>query len=163
MNQFVQMYQHLQFDCEEQESIEEQASKLGGRIIKFNIPIEANDAQIYTRNMYEKFCQLIFESGNYVAYEIIPHMKYRTKHIRSEKWEKWEKVQFDIDVMSNGEQYICECGLSEHMGMLCPRIIRVSIHICHGTFSWICAHNNFVQVFIQFGIHEIPRKHIVKR
>ena len=98
----------------------------GERIIKYNIPIEAHAAQIYTRNMYEKFCKLIFDSGSFVAFKIIPHMKYKTRHIRAVKREKWEKVEFNIDVTCNGEQYICECGLSEHMGMLCPHIIRVS-------------------------------------
>lgn len=77
--------------------------------------------------MYEKFGELIFQSGNYVAVEIIPHMKYRTIHVRADdQREKWEKVEFEIDVISNGEEYICECGLAEHMGMICPHIIRVS-------------------------------------
>ncbi|RLN11979.1 Protein FAR1-RELATED SEQUENCE 3 [Panicum miliaceum] len=113
-----------------------------GRRIKYNIPIEAHAVSIYTRNMHEKFCELIFDSGNFVAFEIIPHMKYRTVHIRADRRERWEKVEFDIDVISNGEEYICECGLAENMGMICPHIIRV---------------------LIQFGIQEIPRKHIIKR
>jgi len=107
----------------------------GGRIIKYNIPIESHAAQIYTRNMFDKFCDLIFESGYFIASEIIPQMKYKVRHIRAEKREKWEKVEFNIDVTCNGEQYICECGLPEHMGMLCPHIIRVS-NLCDCNFVW---------------------------
>lgn len=126
MHQFVQMYQQLQFDREEEESREELASKRDGRLIKYNIPLEAHAARVYTRNMYEKFGQLIFDSGNYVAAEVIPQMRYVTKHVRADRREKWEKVEFQVDVLRNGEEYICECGLAEHMGMICPRIIRVS-------------------------------------
>jgi len=126
MHQFVQMYQQLQFDREEEESREELASKRDGRLIKYNIPLEAHAARVYTRNMYEKFGQLIFDSGNYVAAEVIPQMRYVTKHVRADRREKSEKVEFQVDVLRNGEEYICECGLAEHMGMICPRIIRVS-------------------------------------
>uniref|UniRef100_A0A0A9CTF0 MULE transposase domain-containing protein n=1 Tax=Arundo donax TaxID=35708 RepID=A0A0A9CTF0_ARUDO len=73
MHQFVQMYQRLQFDQECDESMEDQLSKLGGRRVIYNIPLEAHAAQIYTRNMYEKFCDLIFfDSGDFIAMEIIP-------------------------------------------------------------------------------------------
>lgn len=162
MHNFVEIYQHLQFDRESAEAFEERLCKLvmkittldswlyscfkyfsnkfvvpllqAGKVIVHNIPIEWHAAQIYTRKMFEKFGELIFESGDFVAFEVTSKVRYVVEHVRAEKREHWQKVCFTIDVIDHGEKYICECGLSEHMGMLCPHIIRV-----HTTPSLCCS------------------------
>ncbi|KAL6906448.1 hypothetical protein ACP4OV_004049 [Aristida adscensionis] len=126
---------------EADESFEERMTKVGGKPI-YNLPIERHAAQIYTRKLFALFSRMIFESGQFVAQEIIPNIRYIVKHVNAEKRQSWEKTEFSIDVISNGDQYICECGLSEHMGMMCAHIIRVCI---------------------QLGVQTIPAKHIAKR
>ncbi|KAL6652097.1 hypothetical protein ACP70R_011022 [Stipagrostis hirtigluma subsp. patula] len=142
MHSFVQQYQRLQFDRDAEESYEERMTKLAGKQIVYNPPIEWHAAKVYTRKMFAIFSEQIFNSGCFIAEEKIKKTKYVVKRFCPEQCEKWEQVEFQVDAVGNGDQYICQCGLAEHMGMLCPHIIRV---------------------FIQFGIDKIPEKHIIKR
>lgn len=83
-----------------------------GKVIIHNIPIEWHAARIYTRKLFEKFGEFLFESGNYVASEVEPKVRYMVEHVRAEKRERWQKVRFIVDVLGHGDQYICECGLA---------------------------------------------------
>lgn len=74
-----------------------------GKVIVHNIPIEWHAAQIYTRKMFEKFGELIFDSGNYVAAEVASKDRYVVEHVKAEKRECWQKVRFTIDVIGKGE------------------------------------------------------------
>lgn len=49
------------------------------------------------------------------------------KHFDSESREKWCKVEYRILV--NDGYYSCECGMYQHMGMLCCHVLKVLVHL----------------------------------
>jgi hypothetical protein len=76
--------------------------------------------------MFEMFGSFLFGSGSYDVEELVPRRKYVATHINAEKREKYMKSVFEIEVSIEGDFYTCECGLFEHMGMVCCHIIKVS-------------------------------------
>lgn len=90
--------------------------------------------------MFELFGQILYEAGGYRVQEVEKNTLYRTTHTRQERREKWSRVVFMVKMLDNGSEFDCECGLFEHMGMLCCHILKVMDYL---------------------GMTEIP--HIVKR
>ncbi|XP_037413928.1 protein FAR1-RELATED SEQUENCE 1-like [Triticum dicoccoides] len=132
----------LQFDRASDESYEEKRTKLGGVVLRTNSSIEIDASKIYTRAMFEQFGQILYEAGGYRVEEIEKHSLYKAMHTRPEKREKWSRVVFMVKMLSVGEEFECECGLFEHMGMLCCHVLKVMDYL---------------------GMTTIPKKHIVKR
>jgi hypothetical protein len=95
----------------------------GGVVFKVGEPMEKHAAKVYTRTMFEKFQEVLFKSGSYYVDEEVPDEVYVAKHCDSESREKWCRVQFKVSV--NGGYYRCECGMYEHMEMLCCHVVKV--------------------------------------
>lgn len=51
-------------------------------------------------------------------------------------------MQFTVEVQDGGELFICDCGMYNHIGILCCHIIRV---------------------MLQLGIPRIPDRHVLNR
>lgn len=68
--------------------------------------------------------------------------KYLTVHSDATRREKWSKVNYEVTISDGGCMYKCECGLAEHVGMLC----------CHS-----------IRVMLRQGVDKIPEGHILKR
>ncbi|KAM0820971.1 hypothetical protein ACQ4PT_041931 [Festuca glaucescens] len=114
----------------------------GGAVLKVNLPIEKHAIRIYTRTMFEMFGSFLFALGSYTVEELIPKKKYVATHLNATKWEKYLKSVFEIEVSEEADYYTCECGLFEHMGMVC----------CH-----------IIKVMCELRLSEIPKKHVMKR
>ncbi|PAN09742.1 hypothetical protein PAHAL_2G048600 [Panicum hallii] len=114
---FVQQYNQLQSDLESKESFEESRSKEKSRVLSKGVPIEEHAAKVYTRAMFEKFGEIIFESGSYVVDEKEKGKAYVARHIRSDRRETWSQVEFEVMIRAEDGTVVCECGLGEHMGM----------------------------------------------
>ncbi|KAM0858644.1 hypothetical protein ACQ4PT_047701 [Festuca glaucescens] len=114
----------------------------GGAVLKVNLPIEKHASRIYTRTMIEIFGSFLFASGSYTVEELIPKKKYVATHLNATKREKYLKSVFEIEVSEEVDYYTCECGLFEHMGMVC----------CH-----------IIKVMCELRLSEIPKKHVMKR
>lgn len=97
----------------------------GGIVLKANIPLEKHASKIYTRTMFELFGSYMYAAGSYTVEEIIPRKKYTTTHVNAEKRNKYCKTVFEIGISDCGDIYKCQCGLFEHMGMVCCHIIKV--------------------------------------
>ena len=109
----------------------------GGVVLKVGVPIEKHAAKIYTRTMFEKFQDILYASGSYDIDEIIAGKSYIAKHCDSATREKWCKVSYCI-TLEDGH-YSCECGMYEHMGMLCSHVLQViPILIIDVCMSTIC-------------------------
>jgi hypothetical protein len=93
--------------------------------LKVNIPIEKHASKIYTRTMFEMFGNFLFASGSYEVEELIPKRKYVATHRNAERREKYMKSVFEVELSVDGDFFSCECGLFEHMGMVCCHIIKV--------------------------------------
>ncbi|KQK16497.1 hypothetical protein BRADI_1g29030v3 [Brachypodium distachyon] len=120
----------------------EEANDDGGVVLKTGWPIEKHAATIYTSAMLEMFSDHIFDSAAYNYIEVVPNKKYLTVHSDASRRQKWSKVHYEITISDDGGHYQCECGLAEHMGMLC----------CHA-----------IRVMMRLGIDKVPDSHILKR
>ncbi|PNT67084.1 hypothetical protein BRADI_3g20512v3, partial [Brachypodium distachyon] len=142
MHLFVKQYNKLIADRISKEDAENQGSRMGGVVLKTGWPIEKHAATIYTSAMLEMFSDHIFDSVAYNAIEVAPNKKYLTVHSEASRRQKWSKVHYKITISDDGGHYQCECGLTEHMGMLC----------CHA-----------IRVMLRLGINKVPDSHILKR
>lgn len=50
---------------------------------------------------------------------------YRATHIRSERREKWSRAVFLVKMIDNGAEFECECGMFEHLSILCCHVLKV--------------------------------------
>jgi hypothetical protein len=85
--------------------------------------MEKHTANIYTRTMFEKFQEVLYKSGSYYVDELVPGEIYVAKHFNGESLEKWCKVEYKVSVKDG--YYAYECGMYEHMGMLCCHVVKV--------------------------------------
>ncbi|XBH59125.1 hypothetical protein VPH35_080431 [Triticum aestivum] len=111
-------------------------------VMKWNTPLELHASKIYTRAIFEKFGEVIYEAGQYRVEEIGKGKTYVARRYHPEKHEKWCRILYKVEVVDEGAEIIRECGNFEHTGLLC----------CHA-----------VKVLDFIGIDHIPVKHIVKR
>ncbi|XP_071677321.1 uncharacterized protein [Lolium perenne] len=89
--------------------------------------MENHAAKIYMRTMFEKFQDSMYKIGSYYADKVVPGEMYVTTHFDCESREKWCKVQYKVS--GSGGYYTCECGMYEHMGMLCCHVLKVLVHL----------------------------------
>lgn len=65
----------------------------------------------------------MYKCGSFYVDEVVPGEMYVAKHFDSQNREKWCKAQV------SGGYYTCECGLYEHMGLLCCHVLKVLVHL----------------------------------
>jgi hypothetical protein len=115
--------------------------------------MEKHAAKIYTRTMFEKFQDFLYKSGSYYVDQVVPGERYVAKHFDSDIREKWCKVQYEVSV-SDGYS-TCECGMYEHMGMLCCHVLKVESTSClHFIFplTWQTQLVNYVGHDVHFPV-----------
>ncbi|XP_071677608.1 protein FAR1-RELATED SEQUENCE 11-like isoform X2 [Lolium perenne] len=122
---FVKQFNKLLYDRDVEESFQEKRTRLGGVVCKVGEPMENHAAKIYMRTMFEKFQDSMYKIGSYYADKVVPGEMYVTTHFDCESREKWCKVQYKVS--GSGGYYTCECGMYEHMGMLCCHVLKVQI------------------------------------
>ncbi|XP_047043363.1 protein FAR-RED IMPAIRED RESPONSE 1-like [Lolium rigidum] len=127
MHVFVKQFNKLLYDRDAEESFQEKRTRLGGVVYKVGEPMEKHTANIYTRTMFEKFQEVMYKSGSYYVDELVPGEIYVAKKFNSESLEKWCKVEYKVSVKDG--YYACECGMYEHMGMLCCHVVKVLVHL----------------------------------
>ncbi|KAI5007000.1 hypothetical protein ZWY2020_046948 [Hordeum vulgare] len=142
MHLFVRQYEKMQFDRDSEESYQEKRTKLGGVVLAQNLPIEIHASKIYTRSMFEKFGEMLYDGGSYVLDEVVSRRKYIARHVKRDSREKWCKNEFVVQVNEAADEFKCECGMFEHFGMVCGHALKV---------------------MIQLGLEEVPAKHVLKR
>lgn len=142
MNLFVKQYNKLQFDRDQEEGFQEKRTLLGGVVLKANLPLEKHASKIYTRTMFEMFGSFMYAAGSYTVEEIVRKRKYIATHVNAKKRNKYCKTVLEVDISECSEVYSCQCGLFEHMGMVC----------CH-----------IIKVMIVLDVKTLPKHHIMKR
>jgi hypothetical protein len=94
-------------------------------LLRVNRAFERHASKIYTRAMFEKFGEILYEAGYYEV-EVVDNGKvYIAKNIQADKREQWMKVRFRVTVTENREAFECEYGQFEHMGLLCCHVLKV--------------------------------------
>jgi len=92
--------------------------------MRVGVPIEEHADRIYTRAMYEKFYDELFEAGKFRVLREEGAQCYTVERARVNSVDEDERYV----VYVNGEESVsCQCGFFEHIGMLCRHAIKVSI------------------------------------
>ena len=142
MHLFVRQYMRLLFNREASENYEERRTKITPPVMKMNAPLEMHASEIYTRAMFDKFGDVVYESMQYKVEEVCKGETYLVRRYHPEKHEKWCRVVYRVEVDKLADKLRCECANFEHTGLLC----------CHS-----------VKVLDFLGIDRIPAQHILKR
>lgn len=87
--------------------------------------IERHALEIYTRAAFELFRKQV-KSAYYIVSERNGDF-YTISHDSPATRQHWARVDFKFQVVDGGK-FICECGMYDHMGILCCHAIRVSSH-----------------------------------
>lgn len=142
MNLFVKQYMKIQFDRESEEGFQEKRTRMGGVVLRYNLPLEEHASKVYTKTMFEMFQGFMYKAGRYILVEEMQGRIYAVRHVNGEARERWSKIEYTVAVSADRGKFSCECGLFEHMGMVC----------CH-----------ILKVMMALDVQRIPEFHIVKR
>uniref|UniRef100_A0ACD5V964 Uncharacterized protein n=1 Tax=Avena sativa TaxID=4498 RepID=A0ACD5V964_AVESA len=142
MHMLVKRYMCLQLSRETDENYQEKRTKIGGSVLRRNLPFEHHASKIYTHAMFKKFGEILYEAGAYHVEVIEKDKIYLTKYIGAERRENWSKVAYEVKMIDNGESFVCECGQFAHTGLLCCHVLKVMEYV---------------------SVTQIPKKHIMKR
>ena len=96
---------------------------------RVGVPIERHTELIYTRRIYEKFYNELYYAGGYAINSRTSDGIFEVAHsaLDGNPDQVFYKVLYD-----GGDKITCQCGLFEHLGLLCrhslkvgPRVLRV--------------------------------------
>ncbi|CAO2165069.1 unnamed protein product [Urochloa humidicola] len=122
MHLFVSKFRDLQTGRKSDESTQNFATLQVNRKLSTRIPIESHANAVYTKAMYEHFTDQLYQSGSFVIKEKPSATEFILIDVRLEGSD----IARDIHVTLQGDDWIhCDCGLYEHMGMLCRHAIKV--------------------------------------
>ncbi|XP_039814154.1 protein FAR1-RELATED SEQUENCE 5-like [Panicum virgatum] len=126
MHLFVSKFNEFLSDRTEQEAREQHVTKMVSRKMRVGVPIEEHADRIYTRAMYEKFYDELFEAGKFRVLREEGAQCYTVERARVNSVDEDERYV----VYVNGEESIsCQCGFFEHIGMLCRHAIKVLVYL----------------------------------
>lgn len=89
---------------------------------RVGVPIELHAESIYTRRMYDKFYNELYCSGGYAIKRMEPGGLFEVAHSCMDG--NPEQLRYKVRY-GGGDKVHCECGLYEHMGMLCRHALKV--------------------------------------
>lgn len=98
----------------------------GGVVLTHNLPIEIYASKIYTRTMFEKFSEMLYEGGLYMLVEVVQRREYTTGYVKKNLREMRCKNYFVVQVNGPGDEFKCECGMFEHFKMVCSHALKGS-------------------------------------
>jgi hypothetical protein len=75
--------------------------------------------------MFEQFGEMLYMSFAYRMEEIEKGKLYLVRHTNADRRERWTKVEFEVRVIGENDEFDCECGQFAHMGMLCGHALKV--------------------------------------
>ena len=85
---------------------------------------------MHTRFTLLRFLRFFFElkeqSEFYRAMEVVPGVEYVAEHYDLTRVQRWSKGRYAVQLLDSGTKFSCECGLFDHFGLPCSRILRVS-------------------------------------
>ncbi|XP_039841858.1 protein FAR-RED IMPAIRED RESPONSE 1-like [Panicum virgatum] len=126
MHLFVAKFNEFQSDRNDQESKESFVTNQVPRKLRVSVPIENHAHTIYTRATYEKFYDELFESGRFAITSKISEYEYIVTDTKQDTEEA--TTQFTVTLQGTSK-VTCQCGLFEHMGMLCRHALKVLVHL----------------------------------
>ncbi|KAE8816279.1 hypothetical protein D1007_06128 [Hordeum vulgare] len=120
----------LQFDRDAEENFAEKKSRLVSPVLKSGLPLERHAGKVYTPALFKLFQEACFKSASYYVENILAvNDTYCVTHLYADQREAWSKTSYNVKVQEPDNYLQCECGMYEHMGLLCCHAIRVMAHL----------------------------------
>ncbi|KAF6152182.1 hypothetical protein GIB67_019404 [Kingdonia uniflora] len=95
-------------------------------VLKSDLPMEKQAADIYTKSMFEEFHKEFCDSFNYVAVESESLETYRKFMVsRISQWGGNSNCLVKFNYRNNDIRVTCSCQSFESMGVLCRHILKV--------------------------------------
>ncbi|XP_037409887.1 protein FAR1-RELATED SEQUENCE 5-like isoform X2 [Triticum dicoccoides] len=129
INSFVIQFNKMYSDRCAEEDFEEAHTNKDKIVLKLNVPLERHASRVYTRAMFKKFSEELYESGPYMVKGLQLDGKMKVEHVNAETRKRWWKVTYEVDVDRESDTYTCECGMFPHSGMLCRHVLKVMLHV----------------------------------
>ena len=123
------------------------------RKLRVGVPIENHANTIYTRAMYEKFYDELFESGRFAITSKISESEYLVTDTKQDTEEA--TTQFTLTLQGTSK-ITCQCGLFEHMGMLCRHALKV-INPFKNSIIWHQTRSNLSIKISKYIIIALPK------
>ncbi|CAO2179633.1 unnamed protein product [Urochloa humidicola] len=122
MHIFVSKFREFQGTRKSDESSQDYATNQVTRKLSTRIPLETHASKVYTKAMHHHFSDQLYQSGSFIIKGKLSETDFILRDTRLEG----TPIDKDIHVTIERDTYIhCECGLYEHMGMLCRHAIKV--------------------------------------
>ncbi|XP_068634470.1 protein FAR1-RELATED SEQUENCE 5-like [Aristolochia californica] len=122
LQEFVTLYEKALDSLYAKELEEDVLTMHSKPTLKTKLPIEKQVADIFTRTMFSKFQEEIFESLGYVANKVKEFGVMSTYAVaRFEEQKKGESVTFNAAEM----RVSCSCHMFEVAGILCRHVLKV--------------------------------------
>ncbi|KQJ87156.2 protein FAR1-RELATED SEQUENCE 5-like isoform X1 [Brachypodium distachyon] len=124
MHIFVRQYNNMLDSrlADEQEQLH--ACKQKRRMLKHGVPLEVHAAVVYTKAMYDRFSDDLFKSGAYMVSEMDAGLLYKVKMMPSFAYSSYDLVEHTVRIAGDSRSIWCDCGVYEHVGMLCSHSLK---------------------------------------
>lgn len=96
MHMFARHYLRMQFDRDSSECAEEKRTRLARPLLRVNRAFGRHASQIYTRAMFEKFGDILYEAGYYEVEVVESGKVYIARNMQADKREMWSRVHFKV-------------------------------------------------------------------
>ncbi|RLN11387.1 hypothetical protein C2845_PM09G08740 [Panicum miliaceum] len=124
MNRFVENLNKLLYTRYAEEQTAEHDTKQNVRVTKRVWPVERHAMEIYISKVYEIFSKEMDKSYSYVVSGDEGFGEFTVRHVRPDIVERYRRSEFKVNSVENGLQYHCDCGMYEHVGLLCCHVLR---------------------------------------
>ncbi|XP_037450270.1 protein FAR1-RELATED SEQUENCE 5-like [Triticum dicoccoides] len=142
MHLFVKQYNKLLQSRTTDEGRQQHMTKMKCRRLNGGFPLEADAAKIYTKGVFIKFEEELYQAASFIVSNCISNMEFEVTRARPDYLPEYEMRRYKVAIRDGGDFIDCDCGYFQHSGMLC----------CHS-----------IKVLIRNDILKIPSKNIVKR
>ncbi|CAD6228294.1 unnamed protein product [Miscanthus lutarioriparius] len=96
------------------------------RKCRVGVPIERHAELIYTRRIYEKFYNELYYAGGYAIKSRTSDGVFEVAHSLFDG--NADQIFYKV-VYVGGEKITCQCGLYEHLGLLCRHSLKVLVYL----------------------------------
>lgn len=123
LKEFVKQYEKALVNSREQEAYDDLSSYQVGHILKSDLPMEKQAAQVYTGSVFREFQKEFCDSFDYIAVETATSERNRTFVVS--RWGENSNCTVSFYSRDDETRASCSCLNFEFVGILCRHILKV--------------------------------------